>query len=133
VCGAKGEIYLDGQKAATVRVDSRTSHGSPTSFRLELSFRGLSSAVVNSFADHPWTREQKEPSDICKTLMGGYEPQFKDESGDDRELERFIIAEGETVERATQRATCEFGFLLQENEDGAGDRGVRAHIGESAP
>jgi prophage tail gpP-like protein len=50
--------------------------------------------------------------------MDGYEPQFIDESDDDRELERFIIADGETVERAMRRATLEFGYNLQENEDG---------------
>src|SRR5262245_16353494 len=80
--GAKGEIFLDGQLAGTVRFDSRTSHGTPKSFILELSFRGLASAVVDSSADHPTGQENKKsPADICKKLMEGYEPKFQDKSG----------------------------------------------------
>jgi len=119
VDGAKGTVYLDGQLAGTFRVDSRTSHGSPTQFRLELSFRGLAAALVDSHSDHESGQENKKsPADICKKLMEGYEPKLIDKSGFSRQLERFILDEGESVERAMRRATREFGLIFTENEEG---------------
>ena len=119
VDGARGEIMLDGQLAATIRIDNRTSHGSPTSFRLELSFRGLASAIVDSSADHPTGQENKKtPGQISKKLMEGYEPQLEDKSGESQQLEKFVIQEGETIERSIRRAGREFGLLATENEKG---------------
>src|SRR5262245_35440338 len=119
VDGAKGTLYLDGQKAATFRLDSRTSNGSPENFRLDLSFRGLAAALVDSHSDHESGQENKKaPGDICKKLMQGYEPKLIDKSGNKRKLERFILDEGESVERAMRRATREFGLIFSENEDG---------------
>jgi len=119
VDGAKGSMYLDGQLAATFRIDSRTSNGSPDNFKLDLSFRGLAGALVDSHADHESGQEnKKKPADICKKLMEGYEPKLIDKSNFDRKLERFIIDEGESVTRAMRRATREFGLTFSENEQG---------------
>lgn len=120
VDGAKGTMYLDGQKVATFRIDSRTSQGTPTSFKLDLAFRGLTAALVDSQADHPSGQENKKKApQIIKKLMEGYEPQLKDKSGGgSKEQERFVIQEGESVERAIRRAGREFGLLARENEDG---------------
>ena len=120
VDGAKGTMYLDGQKVATFRIDSRTSQGSPTSFKLDLSFRGLTAALVDSQADHPSGQENKKKApEIIKKLMEGYEPQLQDKSGgSSKQQERFIIQEGESVERAIRRCGREFGLLARENEDG---------------
>jgi len=119
VDGAKGTMILDGQLAATFRIDSRTSNGTPTSFKLDLSFRGLAASIVDSHSDHESGQENKKsPPDICKKLMEGYEPKLVDKSGYSRPLERFILDEGESVERAMRRATREFGLNFTENEQG---------------
>jgi len=120
VDGAKGTLLLDGQLAATFRIDKRTSKGSPTSYTLTLNYRGLTSALVDSQADHPSGQENKKKApDIIKKLMEGYEPQLKDKSGGDtKQQERFIIQEGESVERAIRRCGREFGLLATEDEEG---------------
>jgi len=120
VDGAKGTLYLGGQKAATFRIDSRSSKGSATSYDLTLNYRGLTAALVDSQADHPSGQENKKKApDIVKKLMEGYEPQLQDKSGgDSKEQERFVIQEGESVERAIRRCGREFGLLATENEDG---------------
>jgi prophage tail gpP-like protein len=119
VDGVKGTLILDGQLACTFRVDSRTSHGSETSYRLDISFRGLASSIVDSHADHPSGQENKRtPGQISKKLMEGYEPKLIDKSGESRQLERFIVQEGEPVERAMRRACREFGLVFSENEEG---------------
>jgi prophage tail gpP-like protein len=119
VDGVKGTLILDGQLACTFRVDSRTSHGNETSYRLDISFRGLASAIVDSHADHPSGQENKRtPGQISKKLMEGYESQLLDKSGESRKLERFIVQEGEPVERAMRRACREFGLIFNENEEG---------------
>jgi prophage tail gpP-like protein len=119
VDGVKGMLILDGQLACTFRIDSRTSQGSETSYRLDLSFRGLASAIVDSHADHPSGQENKRtPGQISKKLMEGYESQLIDKSGEARKLERFIVQEGEPVERAMRRACREFGLVFSENEEG---------------
>src|SRR5262245_54502973 len=74
--GAKGVIMLDGQLAGTIRIDKRQSHGTPDSFKLDLSFRGLSSSLVDSSADHKTGQENKKsPGKITKKLMEGYDSQ----------------------------------------------------------
>jgi prophage tail gpP-like protein len=120
VDGAKGTMYLDGQKVATFRIDSRTSSGNKDSFKLDLAFRGLTASLVDSQADHPSGQENKKKApEIVKKLMEGYEPQLKDKSGGGgKQQERFVIQEGESVERAIRRAAREFGLLARENEDG---------------
>jgi prophage tail gpP-like protein len=118
--GARCSIYLDGQLAATARIDSRTSDGDPDSYKLTLNFRGLTAALVDSQADHPSGQEnKKKPPEIVKKLMEGYEPQLQDKSGGSSKMqERFVIQEGETVERAIRRCAREFGLLASENEQG---------------
>lgn len=117
--GAKGTVHLDGQKICTFRIDSRTSQGSPLAFTLQLSFRGLTAALVDSQADHPSGQENKKSApDIVKKLIEGYEPKLIDKSKEKRTQERFIIQESETVERAIRRCAREFGLLARENEDG---------------
>lgn len=120
VDGAKGTMYLDGQKVATFRIDSRTSQGTPDSFKLDLAFRGLTAALVDSQADHPSGQENKKKApEIIKKLMEGYEPKLQDKSGgDSKKQERFVIQEGESVERAIRRCGREFGLLARENEEG---------------
>jgi prophage tail gpP-like protein len=119
VDGAKGTLMLDGQLACTFRIDSRVSHGDENSYRLDLAFRGLASAIVDSHADHPSGQENKKsPGQISKKLMEGYESQLEDKSGESRKLERFIVQEGESVERAMRRCCREFGLVFSENEQG---------------
>jgi prophage tail gpP-like protein len=117
--GVRGTLMMDGQLACTFRVDSRTSHGDSNSYRLEFSFRGLASSIVDSHADHPSGQENKKsPGKISKKLMEGYEPKLEDKSGENRQLERFILQEGESVERAMRRACREFNLTFSENEQG---------------
>lgn len=117
--GAKIVIYLDDKKAATGRIDKRTGNGSPEAYTLSFTFRGLAAALVDSSADHPSGQENKKsPGDIAKKLMDGYEPKLIDKSGESRPSKRFVIREGETVERAIRTATREYGLLAYENEDG---------------
>ena len=117
--GARGTAMLDGQLAGTFRIDSRTSHGSPNSFTLDLKFRGLSASIVDGVPDHKTGQENKQkPGQVAKKLMEGYESQLKDESNEGRQIERFIIQEGESVERALRRACREFGLTASENEEG---------------
>jgi len=117
--GVKGVLMLDGQLACTFRVDSRTSHGDENSYRLDISFRGLASSIVDSHADHPSGQENKKsPGKISKKLMEGYETKLEDKSGESRQLERFILQEGESVERAMRRACREFNLTFTENEQG---------------
>ena len=117
--GVRGTLLLDGQLAATFRVDNRTSHGDENHFRLDINFRGLASAIVDSHADHPSGQENKKtPSQISKKLMEGYEPKLEDKANESRQLERFILQEGESVERAMRRCCREFGLIFSENEQG---------------
>ena len=117
--GVRGTLMLDGQLACTFRVDSRTSHGTDSSYNVDISFRGLASSIVDSHADHPSGQENKKsPGKISKKLMEGYEPKLEDKSGESRQLERFIIQEGESVERAMRRACREFNLTFTENEQG---------------
>jgi prophage tail gpP-like protein len=117
--GAKIVIYLDDQKAATGRIDKRQGKGTPTSYTLTLTFRGLAAALVDSSADHPSGQENKKsPGDVAKKLMDGYEPKLIDKSGEKRAAPRFVVREGETIERAIRTATREYGLVAYENEDG---------------
>jgi prophage tail gpP-like protein len=121
VDGAQGTIMLDGQLAGTVILDSRTSHGTPDSFRLDFKFRGKSSPIVDGVPDHKTGQENKQkPGQLAKKLMEGYECKLEDKSGggDDQQIERFIIQEGESVERSIRRACREFGLTASENEQG---------------
>src|SRR5262245_59542105 len=65
--GVRGFIHLDHQLAMTFRFDTRTSHGSPTQYELELHFRGLSADAVDGAADHDTGEELgKTPGQIIK-------------------------------------------------------------------
>jgi len=117
--GAKGTIMLDGQLAGTVRIDSRTSHGTADSFRLDLKFRGLSSSLVDGVPDHKTGQEnKKKPGQLAKKLAEGYDSKIEDKSNEGRQIERFIIQEGESVERAIRRCCREFGLTAAENVEG---------------
>jgi len=139
--GAKIEVYLDDQKAATGRIDKRQGVGTPTSYTLTLTFRGLAAALVDSSADHPSGQENKKsPGDVAKKLMEGYEPKLIDKSGESRAAPRFVLREGESIERAIRTATREYGLVAFENEDGDvvldkrdGDegKGPRLFLGDS--
>lgn len=139
--GAKIVVYLDDQKAATGRIDKRQGRGTPTSYELTLTFRGLAAALVDSSADHPSGQEnKKKPGDIAKKLMDGYEPKLIDKSGESRTVPRFVVREGESIERAIRTATREYGLVAYENEDGDvvldkrdGDegKGPRLFLGDS--
>lgn len=119
VDGAEIAVWLEGQKVCTGRIDKRSSTGSPEMFTLNLSFRGKAAALVDSSADHESGQENKKtPGDIVKKLADGYESQVTDKSGETRQLTRFVVAEGETVERAIRRATREFGLIVYEDENG---------------
>jgi prophage tail gpP-like protein len=119
VDGAKGEIFLDDQLAGTIRIDTRTSQGTPQTYTLTLAFRGLSSSIVDSHADHPSGQENKKtPGQISKKLMEGHDSQLEDQSGESQQLERYIIDEGETIARGIRRATREFGLVASENPQG---------------
>ena len=119
VDGAEFKLYLDGQLAASGQIDTRTSNGTPTNFELTLSFRGKCSDLVDSSPDHPTGQENnKSPPEVCRKLMEGYRPQLIDKSGFSRQMKRFIIAHGESVERAMRRATREFGLNFFENVEG---------------
>lgn len=118
--GGGGQIYLDGQLAMTFIFDTRTSHGSPTSYELELHFRGRSSTAVDGAAEHNTGQENKKtPAQIAQKLFGSLGIGVLDKSGGGAQaLERFIISQGETAERAVRRATREFGLNIMENEAG---------------
>ena len=118
--GAQGTVMLDGQLAGTIIIDSRTSHGTEDSYRIDLKFRGKSSSIVDGVPDHKTGQENKQkPGQIAKKLMEGYEPQLQDESGGgSQQAERFIVQEGESVERALRRCCREFGLTASENEQG---------------
>jgi prophage tail gpP-like protein len=117
--GAAGTILLDGQLAMSFVFDTRTSHGSPTQYELELHFRGRAAAIVDGPPKHETGQENdKTIPQIVKKLMEGYDAAFVDKSGSTRKIKRFIIAQGETTERAMRRATREFSHNFFENEEG---------------
>ena len=119
VDGADGQIFLDGQLAGTITLDSRSSKGSPKSYELTLQFRGQCSEYVDGSPDHDTGQENKKsPAEIMKTLMKGGKGQLIDQSGFTRPIERFIIAEGESIERACRRVAREMGLLFWENPEG---------------
>jgi prophage tail gpP-like protein len=117
--GADGTIMLDGQLAMTFRFDTRTSHGSPVQYELELHFRGLVGDLVDGAPKHETGQENdKTVPQIVEKLMEGYDASFVDKTGSSRKINRFIIAQGETAERAMRRAAREFSLNFFENESG---------------
>jgi len=117
--GTDGTIMIDGQIAARVRFDTRISKGTPKSYELTLQFRGICSAAVDGSPNHETGQEnQKTPAQIIRTLLQGYGIELEDRSGGGKTIERFIIAEGETVERAARRAAREMGLTLYEGRMG---------------
>lgn len=117
--GAKIVVWLDDLKAATGRIDKRQGKGDPDSYTLTFTFRGLAAALVDSSADHPSGQENKKsPGDITKKLMEGYESKLIDKSNETRTSKRFVVREGQTIDRAIRTATREFGLIAYENEDG---------------
>jgi len=119
VDGASCQIVLDGQLAATATLDTRTSKGSPKSYELTLQFRGQMSHHVDSSPNHDTGQENKKtPAQIMKTLMKGGPGQLIDKSNFSQITERFIVAEGESTERACRRVAREFGLTFWENPEG---------------
>jgi len=119
VDGADGQIILDGQLAGTITLDTRTSKGSPKAYELTLQFRGQSSGYVDMSPDHDTGQfNKKSPAQIMQELMKGGKGKLIDQSNFTRPIERFIIAEGESIERACRRAAREMGLTFWENPEG---------------
>jgi prophage tail gpP-like protein len=119
VDGADGQLILDGQLACTFRIDTRLSKGTPKSYELTLQFRGIASDAIDSSPDHPTGQENKKtPPEIMKKLLEGCKTQLIDKSGSSKKIERFIIAEGETIERACRRAAREQSLSFFEDTQG---------------
>ena len=119
VDGADGQILLDDQLAATITLDQRTSKGSPKTYELTLTFRGQCSEYIDGSPQHETGQENKKsPAEIMKKLMSGGKGQLIDKSNFTRPMERFIIAEGESIERACRRCAREFGLTFWENPQG---------------
>lgn len=120
--GADGQIKLDGQTAATIILDTRNSKGTPKSYELTLHFRGQMSDLVDSSVDHETGQENnKQPKQIFETLMKGAKGKLIDKTmggGMAEAIKRFIVAEGETVERAGRRLTRNYGLSFFEDENG---------------
>lgn len=117
--GAKIVVWLDDKKAGTGRIDKRQGEGDADSYTLTFTFRGLAASLVDSSADHPSGQEnEKAPGDIAKKLMEGYESKLIDKSGETRKVKRFVVREGQTIDRAIRTATREFGLIAYENVDG---------------
>ena len=111
--GEKIVVWLDDLKAATGRIDKRQGKGDPDSYTLTFTFRGLAAALVDSSADHPSGQENKKsPGDITKKLMEGYESKLIDKSNETRTSKRFVVREGQTIDRAIRTATREFLSLI---------------------
>jgi len=118
--GVEGEIHLDGQLAAKVIFDTRISKGTSKHYELTLQFRGQCSQMVDGGPRHESGQFNRSKSgQIIKQMMQGYKPQLMERGGGMKQIERFIIAEGETVERAARRAARDQdGMLLYENPEG---------------
>jgi prophage tail gpP-like protein len=117
---ARGVVYLDGQLAASIYVDSRTSQGTPNSFQLVLAFRGRAATIIDSSPKHESGQENnKTPVEIARKLIEGHDLKIIDKTGDSRRLKRFIIGDGETITRAIHRAAREFGITFWEKPDGS--------------
>jgi|GEM_PF-2288191 len=120
VDGADCQIILDGQLAATATLDVRSSKGSPKTYELTLHFRGQMSEHVDSSPRHETGQENRKSAvEIMKKLMEGGKGQLIDKTtGTPKQMERFIIAEGESIERACRRVAREFGMNFFENPEG---------------
>jgi len=117
--GTDATIMLDGQLAAKVVIDTRISKGTPKSYELTLQFRGPAAGLVDGSPNHETGQENKKtPAQIIRSLMQGYNVQLEDRSGGGKTIERFIVAEGETIERAARRAAREHSLTLFENRWG---------------
>lgn len=119
VDGAQGTILLDGQLAAKIVLDTRISKGSPTHFELTIQFRGKASVLVDAVPKHETGQEnKKKPPEVMKKLMNGYKPKLIDKTKEGKVMERFIVAEGESVDRAMRRVAREHSLTFYENEEG---------------
>lgn len=118
--GADGEIKLDGQRAAKIIIDTRISKGTPKSYELTLNWRGFASTGVDGGVKHKTGQFNKmDVMQLPKEMLKGTGINIIDQTGGfSRQVERFIIAYGETIERAVRRATREFGITFYENKDG---------------
>jgi len=117
--GARGTLELDGQKVCTFRIDVRNSKGTPQSYLLSLTFRGISGAIVDGQPDTKTGQFNNETApEIAKKLAKGYESKVEDQSAEKKKIERFIVAEGEPAERAIRRALREVGLNIKEDADG---------------
>src|SRR5262249_39638704 len=55
---------------------------------------------------------------IIRSMLQGYRTQLQERGSAGEQIPRFIIAEGETIERASRRAAREAGLLFYENPEG---------------
>lgn len=118
--GQDGEIYLDKQLAAKIIFDTRISKGTPKSYELTLNFRGKASTPIDSSVKHDTGQFDKQtPMQIGEKLLKDSGVKLINQSGSEgKPLERFIVAYGETVERALRRAARDRGLTFFENEKG---------------
>jgi len=119
--GADGVILLDDQLAATIVIDARLSKATPKQYELTLQFRGKASAIVDSTPQHDTGQENnKSPVQIMQSLLKGSGVGLQDMSGGGaaKQIKRFIVASGETTERAMRRAGREHSLTFNENERG---------------
>ena len=115
---AKGAVYLDGQLARVFRLWSRTSQGTPTSFRLTVQFRGLASDLVDSVPYHESGQENnKTPKQIMEKVMEGFDSKVIDFAHFQRKIKRMVFG-GETADRIMRRATRPYGLQYYETPEG---------------
>lgn len=117
--GADGTILLDDQLAATVIFDTRISKGTPKHYELTLQFRGKACLGVDGGPKHESGQfNRQKAGQIFQQLaqMAGINVIQKGQLN--KQIERFIIAEGETIERAGRRVVREQGGLFFENPQG---------------
>jgi len=120
--GAQGTIELDGQLAATIIFDKRVSKGSPTHYELSLQFRGKASCAIDSSPQQPETGQMSNmsPANMIQQLVSDKGIGVIDMSGQAAsQIKRFIVAEGETAERAARRISRDqMGVQMFENPQG---------------
>ena len=117
--GGDVTIMLDGKVALTGAIDKRSGHGGPESYEITITGRSKTRNLVDSSPDHKTGQiDKKRPGQIIKEICDTLEIDFADENDVNEIIERFIIREGETAERAIRRAGREHGLLPFDDEHG---------------
>lgn len=103
--GAEGVIMLDGQHAASIRIDKRISKGTPKSYELTIQFRDINSNLIDAMPISDTGQYNNMPGpELLRKLMEGYGANMNVMSAMTKNIKRFIVQQGETVERAMRRA-----------------------------